>query len=285
MLGHARGRELLTEEARPIGKLAGTFATEAKSELDGVRDRAKKRRSRARQKGASAEELTALDTEAAAERAAITEAPCEIKHMPAANTVIVERRAPKPKPAAPRVDYSEAGDTSVALWAAARHPEIRGYRGRPGEKGDCYWNPRKPPCVPSDDRPQHLFLTRVAAEAVSAAAQVEAWAPPPYGDEWLAEYGGGADEERYDMACVKHKHAVRQLREAFPEVDPSPIAHASQHETRPCPCGRGVLARWPWVVQTASLGFCDNCECGMACWERTNWRSEWIAPVAPDLPM
>ena len=26
VLGHARGRELLTEEARPIGKLAGTFA-------------------------------------------------------------------------------------------------------------------------------------------------------------------------------------------------------------------------------------------------------------------
>ena len=57
----------------------------------------------------------------------------------------------------------------------------------------------------SDDRPAHLFHTRVAAEAASAAAQVEAWAPPPYGDEWLAAYY--IDEERYDMACVKHKHA------------------------------------------------------------------------------
>ena len=28
-----------------------------------------------------------------------------------------------------------------------------------------------------------------------------------------------------------------------------------QHHTRPCPCGLGALAMWPWVVQTAQLGF------------------------------
>jgi len=86
VLAYARGRKLLTEEARPIGKLAGTLATEAKSELDGVRGRAKKRLSRARQKGASAEELAAIDKEVAMERTAITEAECGVKHMPDANT-------------------------------------------------------------------------------------------------------------------------------------------------------------------------------------------------------
>ena len=44
--------------------------------------------------------------------------------------------------------------------------------------------------------------------------------------------------------------------------------------------GRGVLAQWPWVVQTAQLGFCD---CGMASWELTCWRCEWIGAGAPDL--
>ena len=43
--------------------------------------------------------------------------------------------------------------------------------------------------------------------------------------------------------------------------------------TRPCPCGRGALAKWPWVVQQDHLGFCD---CWMASWEIQCWRSEWI---------
>ena len=134
--------------------------------------------------------------------------------------------------------------------------------------------------MPSDERPPHLFLTRIAAEAVSAASQVEAWAPPPYEDEYYN------DEERYDLACVKHKHAVRQLREAFPEIGTCPsLAHASQHETRPCPCGRGVLARWPWVVHGAQLGFCDHRECCMARWELNCWRWEWISRLHGDLPV
>ena len=129
--------------------------------------------------------------------------------------------------------------------------------------------------MPSDDRPEHLFNTRAAAEAASAASQVEAWAPPPFEDEYYN------DEERYALACVKHEHAVRRLREAFPEVDPCPLAGTSRHNTRACPCGRGVLARWPWVVQTAQLGFCA---CAMANWELTCWRQEWLAHVGRDLP-
>jgi hypothetical protein len=50
--------------------------------------------------------------------------------------------------------------------------------------------------------------------------------------------------------------------------------------TRPCPCGGGVLPKWPWVVQTAGLGFCG---CDMAGWELTCWRAEWIMAGAPNL--
>ena len=109
---------------------------------------------------------------------------------------------------------------------------------------------------------------------------MERFAPrQPYDDNDDFEFDTG-DEEQYDTACVKHKHAIRRLQHAHHEVGPCSVAHASQHDTRPCPCGRGVLARWPWVAQTAQMGFCD---CGMAGWERTCWRSEWIGAGAPDL--
>ena len=101
------------------------------------------------------------------------------------------------------------------------------------------------------------------------AERVERFAPDPDSD--------GEDnnfmEEHYELACVKHKHALRRLREAFPEV-------TGEQHTRPCPCGRGALAMWPWVVQTKKLGFCD---CWMAGWERVCWRSEWIKAGYPNL--
>ena len=119
LLAHARGRRLLEHEARPIGKYAGTQAVAAKKELDRIRDAAKVRRSKARGKGASAEALAAIDAKTARDRAAITEALCELKHMPAANTVIVDRKPkkPKPKPPATPVDYMHAGETHVAFFA------------------------------------------------------------------------------------------------------------------------------------------------------------------------
>ena len=185
---------------------------------------------------------------------------------------------PAPCAAESKVDYSRAGDCSVPFFATERHPEIPGYRGRPGgDDVERYWNPALPPCVPSDHRPALLFNSREAAEAAGAAALVERRAPPPPDDE---EYGEDDynpmwdfDEDEYDVACLRHKQKLRRLRESFPEAD-------EEHHTRPCPCGRGALAVWPWVVQTAQLGFC---ECWMACWERTCWRSEWIAAGAPDL--
>ena len=101
------------------------------------------------------------------------------------------------------------------------------------------------------------------------AARVEMFEPPADGDD---EYY--CDEEHYEVACVKHKHAMRRLWEAFPEVS------GEESHRRPCPCGHGALAMWPWVVQTAQQGFC---ECDMASWERTCWRSEWIKAGYPNL--
>ena len=183
---------------------------------------------------------------------------------------------PPPPPAADasRVDYSDAGDTSVAFWARGRHPEIPGFRGRPGGSEDeIYLSPWKPPCVPSDHRPAHLFNSREAAEAAGAASRVEDAARYPDEDGEDDEF----NEEEYEVRCVKHKHAMRRLREAFPEVTDEPP------HTRPCPCGRGALAMWPWVVHTVQGGFCDWRECVMARWELTNWRCEWIGAGAPGL--
>ena len=171
----------------------------------------------------------------------------------------------------------------AAFFATERHPEIPGYRGRPGASGirdgdieEIYWNPAAPPCVPSDHRPGELFHSREAAEAAGMASRVEQFAFRPDEDGEDDEF----DEESYELACVKHKHALRRLQEAFPQVDLCPMADTSKHHTRPCPCGRGALAVWPWVVQTKQLGFC---QCSMASWELICWRSEWIAAGYPQL--
>ena len=88
------------------------------------------------------------------------------------------------------------------------------------------------------------------------------------------DWEGSYDEDQDALARLKYKMAMKRLLERFPELDPCPIlAHASQYAMRPCPCGRGALAKWPWVVQQEHLGFCD---CWMASWEVQCWRSEWI---------
>jgi len=76
---------------------------------------------------------------------------------------------------------------------------------------------------------------------------------------------------------------------------------ASEQVTRPCPCGVGRLARWPWALHTDSLGFCpalpwstedrdtDDAVAevrGKHCVEMFCWRSEWIeaAPGGDRIP-
>ena len=90
------------------------------------------------------------------------------------------------------------------------------------------------------------------------------------------------EEEDYEVASVKYKFATRRLLQEFPELAPFPmVAPASEHDTRPCPCGRGVLAKWPWVVQNDRLGFCAGRGCAKGEWELGCWREEWIQAGAP----
>ncbi len=99
-----------------------------------------------------------------------------------------------PPPATERIEYLhpvgrwegvEAGDQFI--WS---DNSIPGYRGTPlCDEDERFWNPRKPPCVPSDHRPAHLFNSREAAEAAGMASRVErfAWNPDEDGEdsEWL----------------------------------------------------------------------------------------------------
>ena len=107
---------------------------------------------------------------------------------------------------------------------------IPGYRGLPGcSAEERFWDPAKPPCVPSDHRPAHLFNSREAAEAAGAAARVERFAPQPSseGEEGSDSEDLNFDEEQYELACIKHKHAMRRLHASFPEAAEEHHPHAA----------------------------------------------------------
>ena len=89
------------------------------------------------------------------------------------------RRPLPPAESIPSIEHIDAGDQSKAFWANERHPEIRGYRGRPGAADEeRYWNPANPPLVPSDPRPGHLFGSSLeAARAAVKAEHVEHCTP------------------------------------------------------------------------------------------------------------
>lgn len=177
------------------------------------------------------------------------------------------------EPPAESADACDSEDSSEDLegW-----PE--GSRGFPGYAEALTWDTRKPPVVPSDERPEHLFTSRVVAKAVAAADWLERKLPGPDGHEYDCE------EESEQEARKKYAYAIRVLQETYPELQPGPadvaLLNVSRQESRPCACGHGHLARWPWVVQHDSLGFCD---CNMAIYELCAWRSEWIQAGAPGL--
>ena len=270
IIGDVIGLPLLPFElAEPIGKAASKLV----GKIGALKQAARKK---ARRRGADAEEA------AAAVLRRRVNLPLPTADEAKAATRRLARAARSEPPAAPpplptpdgpdgsdaRIEYVHPRGRWVDLpWPPSfeYNTDIPGYRGTPGGfdlPGDDdvrYWDPQRPPCVPSDHRPARLFNSLEAAEAAGAASQVTV------AERRLDDCGG--EEERYDVACVKHKHALRRLRASFPEIDET-------HHMRPCPCGRGSLAMWPWVVQTAQLGFC---ECSMARWELTCWRSEWIA--------
>ena len=178
-------------------------------------------------------------------------------------------------------------------------PFLPGYRGHGGALGEEKWDPDEPPCIPSDERPENIFGSSVAARAVAAAEALEnvLLQGDPEASDYEEDEG---QEEREEVAKVKYKHALRRLAEVFPELHIPDGLHAGlgagEQESRPCPCGTGLLARWPWVLQTASLGFCPSADWstdgarddaatadiqGKHSWEIICWRSEWIS-AAPD---
>ena len=94
LLGYACGRELLTEDARKIGKVAGTQATVAKKERDAITASAKTQRGNARKREGADAAIAAIDRTAADAKEKIFLTVYTIVHMPAANAVIAESRAP-----------------------------------------------------------------------------------------------------------------------------------------------------------------------------------------------
>jgi hypothetical protein len=69
--------------------------------------------------------------------------------------------------------------------------DVPGYRGPASHDDAIYWNPRKPPCVPSDFRPAHLISSKLCAEAVCAARRLELFMPCEGIDPYDAERDAG----------------------------------------------------------------------------------------------
>ena len=131
--------------------------------------------------------------------------------------------------------------------------------------GEEKWDPDQPPLIPSDERPDKVFGSVVAAEAIAAANLLERAFPDQNPED--SDYEGDFEDEETRLESlqilrIKYKHALRRLAAEFPELSIPPGLHAgldaSEQETRPCPCGAGKLSRWPWALQTVCLGFCPS---------------------------
>lgn len=184
-------------------------------------------------------------------------------------------------------------------YADEKWDPLPGFRGSSGAYGSEAWDPDVPPCIPSDERPPRIFGSQEAAEAAAAADRLERTLPYVncYGDPDDSDFEDYYDEEGEEVARVKYRYALRRLGEAYPELKIPAGLHAglaaSEQETRPCPCGAGLLAKWPWVLHDrVSLGFCPSADWSRDpsaddsavgdiqdrhSWEMTCWRSEWIS--------
>ena len=268
LLAHTRGRRLLELEARPIGKYAGTQVTAAKKELDRIRDAAKVARCKARKKPASDEALAAIDTKAAQDRAAITEAPFLLKHMPAANTVIVERRTPKASAICPGCTRSlRSADPPTPLQA------------RFGTPCGCAWGPDEDD-VPDEPQPSskgavaraQAELERYSGREVGRAVAIVDQLENLY--MWLEE-GEPVTDEQIEAQKQQYRLALGRLKAVAPasllDANVRPLAletveprMADEHNSIACPYGFGRIARWPWTLHLPPLGFCDHfCHCGV----------------------
>ena len=198
---------------------------------------------------------------------------------PAGDQPAAEAPAPAPESREPALEPAPVLVSGAAGHTEYKHPSATYVNGKlvygddapPGYRGICvdecrYWNPHAPPCVPSDLRPMQVFGMFAAAKAAAKAVRVEQFMQPADYDPECDHY----DQERDEVARLEYQWAMSQLQDQELCPDPCPMfAHASQQHTRPCPCGLGVLAKWPWVIHSAELGFCT---CEMAEWELICWR-------------
>ena len=202
-------------------------------------------------------------------------------------------------------DADDAGPPRHPRYSSGEplHPEHRPLI--PGSWAEWMWDPDQPPCVPSDERPDKLFGSEEAARATALAHNLMSTR------ENIIELQNGMEKESiWDeeqlleaeaaVLQVHYKHAVRILAEAFPELELSVAEvcagiHASEQPTRPCPCGGGKLARWPWMLQTVDLGFCPNARSGAPSPDGSGapfcqkhgkeiimWVYEWVRAWDPD---
>ena len=129
---------------------------------------------------------------------------------------------------------------------------------------------------------ERLFGSEEAAVACARAFQLECEISDiPQRRAWEAEGVENAwedyDEDEVELRKLRYAQALRRLGRAFPELELQVSeqvegVQASEHNSRPCPCGHGRLAQWPWLLQTQELGFCRELECcALEC-----WRGEWI---------
>ena len=85
--------------------------------------------------------------------------------------------------------------------------------------------PDKPPCSPSDERPDAVFGSILAAKAVAAADILEASLPQR--DPDASDYEEGEErEESEEVALLKYMHALSRLAKAFPELKTPAGLHA-----------------------------------------------------------
>ena len=59
-------------------------------------------------------------------------------------------------------------------FSEAAYPDIKGYRGKPGcSDEEQFWDPAKPPCIPSDERPKALFGKSIVHPVINAVEWLE----------------------------------------------------------------------------------------------------------------
>ena len=122
--------------------------------------------------------------------------------------------------AADRTEYDHPHSTQVGGELVYGDDAAPGYRGMCDDEMR-YWNPRAPPCVPSDLRPHGIFRSHAAANAVGKAARVEMFMMPADYDEVRDNYS--YDEELDEIARLEYKYAMRQLLDQGLCPDPCPM--------------------------------------------------------------